>query len=562
MGMAVCLAASAQQRIFTDNQTAFNNLRILSHENVPGVASSLPGVSVSSRPYAPHMPVFQASSNQVQVSVVVRDRSGRALPGLDRSAFSLYADGRPVVLNYFNPSTSATAALETASSPAGPALSAPAEAAGASRYVALFVDDFSMTAQQLAIARNAAKKVAASGMDGIKMGIFTTSGTPSLGFTSDRTEWENTISQLHPETQMPEDGITPGGRFNPYLAQLIQLNVKQYVAYGAQVMKSNGMCQDSKSCESIARAQADYTSDFAHAAAFDTMGALRQTIAALAAQPGARTLVLASAGFMTDQTDGRPQALIAQALKDGIVIDSLDAKLLETEPPGSTPMELELWSANQMSIDQVLQTVADDTGGTYFHNNDIGGAMRQAALAPEPRYMLGFAPAAMPADGKFHRLQVRVIGPPHISVQARRGYYDPEEGDWGSSSISLKTLDEWVAGPAAPTEIPTSIGAGWLKTATGGTEVELQVHIPVTHKTGGTELVTAIFDPLGRFVIGRAYTIGLHLDGSELKKMSKAGVAIRFRLPLAPGTYRLRQIVYGLDTHNRSVLDRAFLIPK
>ncbi|MGH9520250.1 MAG: hypothetical protein ACRD2D_11400, partial [Terriglobales bacterium] len=241
--------------------------------------------------------------------------------------------------------------------------------------------------------------------------------------------------------------------------------------------------------------------------------------------------------------------------------DSLDAKLLETEPPGSTAMDLELWSANQMSIDQVLQTVADDTGGNYFHNNDIAGAMRQAALAPEPRYVLGFSPSAMPADGKFHHLKVRVAGPAHISVQARQGYYDPSEGDWAHASVPLSQLDAWVEGPATPVDIPTAIGAGWLRTKTGATEVELQVRIAAKQRKGGAELVTAIFDPSGRFVIGRAFNLGFDLNKDELKNYSKTGIAIRFRLPLAPGAYRLRQVVYGLDTHQRTVLNRAFEIP-
>lgn len=544
--------------------SAFRNLELLGHLKIPVNQNLVPGVTVNSRFYAPHMPVFQSNSNLVQIAVVVRDRKGTALSGLDRSAFSLKADGNTVPISLFTasaPAASTRTSGENTSAAGAPLASG--TASSVPRYVALFFDDFSMTNQQLAIARNAAKKVAASGMAGVNMGIFTTSGSPDLDFTSDPAAWDRTLAQLHAETLMPPNGVTPGANFSPYLAELIQLNVKQYVDYGAEQMKKIGMCagHDKDDCTSIARAQADYTSDKARATAFDTLGALRQVVTALAAQPGSRTLVLASSGFISDQTDERQQALIAQALSAGIVIDTLDAKLLETEPPNSSPMELMLWSANQESVDEVLQTLADDTGGGYYHNNDIAGAMRQAALAPEPRYILGFSPSAMPADGKFHKLQVRVAHVSHAQIESRKGYYDPSEGDWAHASVPLSQLDAWVEGPATPVDIPTAIGAGWLRTKTGATEVELQIRIAAKQRKGGDELVTAIFDPSGRFVIGRAFNLGFDLNKDELKNYSKTGVAIRFRLPLAPGVYRLRQVVYGLDTHQRTVLNRAFEIP-
>jgi VWFA-related protein len=106
--------------------------------------------------------------------------------------------------------------------------------------------------------------------------------------------------------------------------------------------------------------------------------------------------------------------LIDEAVRSRVVVNSLDARGLAIVRAGDF---------------QVFQAqVTDGTGGRFIRDtNDLNGAVSQLAATPKYIYVLGFSPEVLKPDGSFHSLSVKLPGGHHLEVQARKGYWAPDE---------------------------------------------------------------------------------------------------------------------------------------
>ena len=81
----------------------------------------------------------------------------------------------------------------------------------------------------------------------------------------------------------------------------------------------------------------------------------------------------------------------------------------------------------------LLAELAEISGGRHFAVNDLGELPDIAAkigIELRNRYVLAFSPMAMQRDGRYHRLQVKLVPPPTappMRAYWRAGYYAPAE---------------------------------------------------------------------------------------------------------------------------------------
>jgi VWFA-related protein len=162
-----------------------------------------------------------------------------------------------------------------------------------------------------------------------------------------------------------------------------------------------------------------------------TLAMLHDVLDRTISQPGRRSVVLLSPGFLTLTREQQKAAmfLIERALRADVVFNALDVHGLAStslapnrnhinEPTETRSLDSQETSARG----GVLEDLAYGTGGTYFHNNnDLDEGLRRTADAPEYVYVLGFSPQKL--DGKLHKLKVKLNGPTKLTVQARQGYY-------------------------------------------------------------------------------------------------------------------------------------------
>jgi VWFA-related protein len=138
---------------------------------------------------------------------------------------------------------------------------------------------------------------------------------------------------------------------------------------------------------------------------------------------------------------------------------------------GTSPMDTQSWldgairaaNANNTTIyafdprgldlssrpSSILQSLALETGGRQISNNEPAPALREVVRNASAFYLLGYASGKNPADGKFHKIAVRVKRP-GLEVRARTGYYAP-------SLTDVDAAKKTAAASEAPPEIAKAL---------------------------------------------------------------------------------------------------------
>src|SRR5262245_7854079 len=120
----------------------------------------------------------------------------------------------------------------------------------------------------------------------------------------------------------------------------------------------------------------------------------------------------------------------------------------------------------------VLQRLSHETGGRAIVNlNEPAKRLAQVIGDASAYYLLGYTPVRDMADGRFHRIEVKVKRP-GVRVLARRAYWAPTEAEMNPAVVSdtsepglseaLAGLVEPVDGRAVDVWIGTSRGPGAL----------------------------------------------------------------------------------------------------
>jgi VWFA-related protein len=79
-------------------------------------------------------------------------------------------------------------------------------------------------------------------------------------------------------------------------------------------------------------------------------------------------------------------------------------------------------------VSGLLEDIASGTGGEPLISNDIPKAFSRVVKQASAFYLLGYAMAGTPMDGRFHRIKVRVKRP-GFEVRSRTGYWAPRAAD-------------------------------------------------------------------------------------------------------------------------------------
>jgi len=133
---------------------------------------------------------------------------------------------------------------------------------------------------------------------------------------------------------------------------------------------------------------------------------------------------------------------------------------------------------------EILQALAENTGGKMFSNNEPAQALREIVKNASAFYLLGYASAKNPADGKFHKIAVKVKRP-GVDVKARTGYYAP-------STVEMESARKKAAENAAPPDIEKA-----LSTLVDAPHISIpgDFWAGATRAADGTPRVTAVWTP-------------------------------------------------------------------
>jgi VWFA-related protein len=535
-----------------------------------------PELAVTSLPYQPHTVMLRARSNEVQVAVTVRNRGGEAVAGLKEEDFRVFSDGAAEAIKSFR-MVAATAAAAPAHKGAAAPAPPPAAAAAQAQSVVLFFDDDSMMAGDVLEIRNAAHRFLESALPaGMEVAIATASDNLATGFTRDRTVLEGAVQKLLARPRVTRRGLEqPNVTITPYMAYMVEQDHAFPSPYLQDVIHrilTAHMCIDpseGKDCHTLALALSDQTVEQTREASSDTLDALLRAIRLLGGRPGGRTLLLASSGFLTGDVQARQDRVADAALRANVVINSLEAQMLTTDLPDPMDENLGTDLHGPEMLDAPLSALALATGGSFVNNtNDLLGGLRRLT-GGEAHYILTFAPAAMPNDGKYHKLKVTVAGRGD-AVRARPGYYDPPPEPALLASLPPGKLDDLLLSSTDAMAIPVAVDAHWTQRDGLPTLVTLtfqldpgQLQFRKSHGRSreGLIVATAFFDPSGKFVIGQQGTVALALSDDTLAKMRSTGIHTTLKVVLPKGTYRMREVVMEMNRGLVTQLTRQVVMP-
>ena len=558
--------------------------------------------------------------SEVVVRVVVRDASGKPVSNLQQADFRVLDNKKPQVITHF--------ALEAQEAGAGPEVSTTSYAAATpasgeangetvtapkivlpTRFLALYFDDIHLAFEDLARTRDAANQyLAAKLKPGDRAGIFTSSGAGQLDFTNDQDKLRSALAALRPRPLYPNHG-TECPQILPYQAYKIvdqqdpiALTIAQTEAVlcycPGHDLGTPASALGNASTSGIASGPAggpagcieaapDAIVHDADAVLQDSeresryaLQGLERVCRLMQTLHGQRSTVLISPGFMSITEMPDFERVVDAALRQNVVISTLDARGLYTQSGlgdasqnvvypndgGSlvgTKIQL-TWTAKSMDAD-VLMGLADATGGVFFHsNNDFREAFERAGSFPEAYYVLTFAPQDLKPDGHFHALTVALANnPERFTVQARKGYFAPSKNEDATALVN-EELENMAFSDNEIHTIPVEVHTRFFKSTNGQAKLSVLAHVDLSHfrfrKADGRNLdnltvVTVLFDQSGNYVAGQEKNIEFRLQDSTLAKLAQNGVIARANLDVKPGIYAIREVVRESEGGQLSALN-------
>jgi len=297
---------------------------------------------------------------------------------------------------------------------------------------------------------------------------------------------------------------------------------------------------------------------------------------------GQRSIVLASPGFFTDTEIFELQQVIDRALRENVVIGTLDARGLYVDIPGGDAsqratgeprmmgLKVSLNSESLLADEGVLASLANETGGVYFHNdNDLLRGFRQAGGFPEAYYVIAFVPDDLKLDGRFHALKVSLAqNPGHFTVQARKGYFAPKRSE-DAAELAKEELEQMVYSQEELRAIPIQVRTQFF-TRPSGAQLSVVTHVDLSsvrfRKVDGRNfdnltLVTALFDQSGDYVTAEEKTVEFHMQDSTLARLNRTGLTMKSTLAVKPGTYLVREVVRESEGDALSATNSQVEIP-
>ena len=302
---------------------------------------------------------------------------------------------------------------------------------------------------------------------------------------------------------------------------------------------------------------------------------LEQLVRRMGTLPGQRDVVFVSPGFLTETQKYTISQIVDRALRDKVIINSLDSKgLFAPVPlgdaskrplvvPGRPDLEGHKVQNQLASYERdadVLAQLAYDTGGVFFHNsNDYDEGFRKVGALVETYYILGFSPQNLKFDGRFHSLKVS------LTLQARRGYFAPKKAQ-DAASQEKEDLEQAVFSQDELNGLPVDVHTQFFKLSESQTKLSIIAHLDLRlvrfrkeqgRNVNNLTFVTAIFDRDGKYVTAQEKRVEFHLLDGSLDKVSRSGITAKTSFDVRPGTYMVREVVRDSEGGQISGLNRT-----
>jgi VWFA-related protein len=561
----------------------------------PKPASELPERSTSKEPV-----MFRSRTSLVLVPVVVRDKNGQAVGNLQKHDFQLSDRGkRQEITSFAEEKTerahSPRAAEAIVATPSAPATAKASPAVIPDGFLAYVFDDVHMRFGDMKWVREAVwQNISETLQAADRVAVVTTSGRVMLDFTDDREKIHAALYRIQPT---PVFRAVCGAN-----VALIACPDKLSYLHAYKVMTGDRVALDravslvtanpaSPNASRLGGPARNLPSDSplemrAEMAANAPLNAgeretelslhtLRDLSRRMASLAGRRTIVLLSHGFLvTDTLQDELAESIDRAIRSGVVIHTLNSSGLLGPGGGGSPWDDDTVGPNgtspyaheaQLDGAMTLVDMAEATGGTAIENsNDYLAGIRRLAAPPEYRYVLGFAPQDLVANGSFHRLTIKLEHKGY-TIQARRGYYAPKRSE-GLTEATAKEIENEVFARDElhdlSVELRTEVSAAELTVLADLDLKSLHFRQADGRNNDDVTVVAVVFDHNGNFIAGKQQLLKLSLFDQTVANLDRQPTeTLKSTFDLSPGAYLVRLVVRSAEGETMAAVSRSVEIP-
>ena len=207
-----------------------------------------------------------------------------------------------------------------------------------------------------------------------------------------------------------------------------------------------------------------------------------------------------------------------------------------------------------------MDHLAEQTGGrAYYNRNDIDHGIALSVRDGSTYYSIGYYPADKNWNGKFRKIELKVIGK-GLHVAYRRGYFAQDPGHLTPEQNALGHK-EFLASMAL--DVPTSTLLPVVSSVFPPDAQHSQVYVnvgvdphavlfepqPGNRQQGQLEFATIVLDANGKPVTSKSDILKTELTPQTFVQVMSGSLVVRQKFDLPPGKYLLRIGVRDLQSN-------------
>jgi VWFA-related protein len=556
------------------------------------------GAAAQSQAPAPSDLVLRATTRMVLLDAVVTDRAGRPVTDLTKSDFTIIEDGKPQTIGTFSASIPPPLQQNVGLPPIVPlhvTTNRPDVIEASDRIAVLLLDGLNTAPENQVYLKQQMLKFLAEHFDPTrKLAVVALSGrlTVLQDFTSDPTLLKAALQQYSPSSPaLARSGGERDTSGKYAVAPEISLPSQATGGVAADTSDPTAPASSGGSADTVQGEVAYMTRRFEKEAEnfsrdvriSTTLGALQEIARYLAGQRGRKSLLWFSSGFPIAVSGVDPEDMTAarnygeqlrrttNLLNDAhVAIYTIDASGLLvgsiSDPSNSgrnanggiaLTMEANKKLAKEefarMTTYDTLERAAVDTGGRYFHGNDIANSIDVSLQEAGSYYLLGYYPANKKWDGKFRQVRVK-IGRPGLTVRSRQGYFavDPMQWEKDGHKDDLKaavatnvlpaTQVTFMARTAPPAHTRDAVVEFVVDSSTVSfitTAVTEGNSTPVARQSCSLNFEVQAYTPEGKLVKAEVQSANALLEPATYERVRHQGIPMKVPITLPAGRYLL-----------------------
>jgi VWFA-related protein len=515
--------------------------------------------------------VIRISTDLVQTGVSVFDKKGKFIDGLRQDDFELRVDNKPVNVSFFERMASSslldkaqvkTTRTDARAMPKNSAANSLAlKAPSRGRIVVFFVDDIHLGPVSVKSARDTINKFIDVDMGQNDL-VAIASSSGQIGFlqqyTDDKDVLKAAVSRLTFRNFGTRDTEVP--TMTDGQAVLIRQGDKAVFGFFVEETMRIYEIPRPKAEEIVgrrARILVEQTAGYNKA----TLSALETLARRSAALPARKLIFFISDGFPLDsQTSDvldRLRRITDASIRAGVTIYTIDARGLVTDmmdasaensPSGSAAF------ASRLVGEDVLNTLAADTGGRFIHNtNEPAPELTKALNETSVYYLLAWRPTEESGNKKFRNIEVSIKNRPELSVRFQRGYFEKapdltqSEPAAAKANAHVDPLRQAINSLAPKSALPTWLTLAYLDTPGEGPTVVTSMKVetnglkfesPTGAHAAAVEIAGTVFDANGKAIDN--FDRHLSVTSPATPGSQPPDIVFNYRTKLKPGLYQVR----------------------